>query len=87
MHSVSFHLTSLVMVEEINVPGCHGDVEVLNGTRGFISSPGYDGHSMYKPNLVCNWLIEAPPGHIIRIMFDVSIINSHYGYSSDKLHG
>ncbi|XP_060597832.1 ovochymase-1-like [Ruditapes philippinarum] len=59
-----------VTVEEIKVAGCNGEVEILNGSRGFISSPGYDGHSRYKPDLECNWLIKAPPGNIIRLMFE-----------------
>ncbi|XP_053392701.1 ovochymase-1-like isoform X2 [Mercenaria mercenaria] len=59
-----------VTVEVLKEDGCHGDVKILNDTRGFISSPGYDGHSRYQHNVRCNWFIQAPPGSIIRLMFD-----------------
>ena len=44
---------------------CGGD---LKATSGIILSPGWP--ELYKEALNCEWIIEAPPGYPIKIIFD-----------------
>uniref|UniRef100_A0A8C0HCF1 CUB domain-containing protein n=1 Tax=Chelonoidis abingdonii TaxID=106734 RepID=A0A8C0HCF1_CHEAB len=40
----------------------------LTGSNGVILPPGWPGY--YKDSLNCEWVIEARPGHSIKITFD-----------------
>lgn len=44
---------------------CGGD---LKAPSGIILSPGWP--ELYKEALNCEWIIEAPPGYPIKIIFD-----------------
>ncbi|XP_023687916.2 CUB and sushi domain-containing protein 2 isoform X1 [Paramormyrops kingsleyae] len=44
---------------------CGGELKALSG---IILSPGWP--ELYKEALNCEWIIEAPPGHPIKIIFD-----------------
>lgn len=61
MHnSVSLSLPSLSLLAP-----CGGD---LKAPSGIILSPGWP--ELYKEALNCEWIIEAPPGYPIKIIFD-----------------
>ena len=47
---------------------CGGD---LKAPSGIILSPGWP--ELYKEALNCEWIIEAPPGYPIKIIFDKSV--------------
>lgn len=47
------------------VAPCGGD---LKAPSGIILSPGWP--ELYKEALNCEWIIEAPPGYPIKIIFD-----------------
>uniref|UniRef100_G3NWU6 CUB and Sushi multiple domains 2 n=1 Tax=Gasterosteus aculeatus aculeatus TaxID=481459 RepID=G3NWU6_GASAC len=47
------------------LPPCGGD---LKAPSGIILSPGWP--ELYKEALNCEWIIEAPPGYPIKIIFD-----------------
>lgn len=68
MHnSVSLCLTSPVMTLlcfVLEAP-CGGH---LKAPSGIILSPGWP--ELYKEALNCEWIIEAPPGYPIKIIFD-----------------
>lgn len=55
LHFYSFHLLA----------PCGGD---LKAPSGIILSPGWP--ELYKEALNCEWIIEAPPGYPIKIIFD-----------------
>lgn len=44
---------------------CGGD---LKAPSGIILSPGWP--ELYKEALNCEWIIQAPPGYPIKIIFD-----------------
>lgn len=37
---------------------------------GLITSHKHFNHSLYPPDLFCQWKIEAPPGKYIRLLSD-----------------
>ncbi|XP_019508240.1 PREDICTED: CUB and sushi domain-containing protein 1 [Hipposideros armiger] len=48
----------------------------LTASSGVILPPGWPGY--YKDSLNCEWIIEAKPGHSIKITFDrLASLNSH----------
>lgn len=58
-NSVPFYLYSPPLAP------CGGD---LKAPSGIILSPGWP--ELYKEALNCEWIIEAPPGYPIKIIFD-----------------
>lgn len=59
-----FNLFLFVMFSFSLAP-CGGN---LKASSGIILSPGWP--ELYKEALNCEWIIEAPPGYPIKIMFD-----------------
>lgn len=49
----------------LSLAPCGGD---LKAPSGIILSPGWP--ELYKEALNCEWIIEAPPGYPIKIIFD-----------------
>lgn len=60
IYSFSFSISSLSPLAP-----CGGD---LKAPSGIILSPGWP--ELYKEALNCEWIIEAPPGYPIKIIFD-----------------
>lgn len=60
--SVSFDLIDIV---HLVLAPCGGH---LTASSGVILPPGWPGY--YKDSLNCEWIIEAKPGHSIKITFD-----------------
>lgn len=50
----------------------------LTANSGVLHSPGWP--SFYKDSLNCQWVIEAQPGHAVKIHFDRSVICSSSKY-------
>ncbi len=67
MHnSISYLLLFLNSISSLSVLApCGGD---LKAPSGIILSPGWP--ELYKEALNCEWIIEAPPGYPIKIIFD-----------------
>ncbi|KAL4240813.1 Transmembrane protease serine 2 [Mactra antiquata] len=74
-----------VTVVEPEIEGCNGHIKYLANMNGYITSPGYDGHSWYKDDMECNWLIDSPPRHIIRLVFQDFLTEKIDGCTYDYL--
>ncbi|KAL4624103.1 CUB and sushi domain-containing protein 1-like [Arapaima gigas] len=67
--SISCILRDGTVVWDNPVPHCEAPCGgALKAPKGVILSPGWPEH--YKEALNCEWVIEAPPGHPIKIKFD-----------------
>lgn len=53
-------------------PGCGG---VLRNSFGTISSP--NSPDRYPGNSDCTWVIEAPPGYVIQLAWQMFVLESH----------
>lgn len=58
-------IQSLSVLSLSTLAPCGGD---LKAPSGIILSPGWP--ELYKEALNCEWIIEAPPGYPIKIIFD-----------------
>lgn len=67
MHnSVPYLLFPSISISSLSLLApCGGD---LKAPSGIILSPGWP--ELYKEALNCEWIIEAPPGYPIKIIFD-----------------
>lgn len=70
MDIVVHQLGKTCIIQSLSLPipvlaPCGGD---LKAPSGIILSPGWP--ELYKEALNCEWIIEAPPGYPIKIIFD-----------------
>ncbi|KAF2368216.1 EGF-like domain, partial [Trinorchestia longiramus] len=54
---------------------------ILKGTSGSVSSPNNPG--TYPGNSDCTWVIEAPPGHVVQITWQMFALESHANCAYD----
>ena len=55
----------------------------LSNKTGEFKSPEYPNH--YPSHSQCSWLIQVPPGHIIKLQFLHFVLEDSYGCGSDVL--
>ncbi|KAK4824365.1 hypothetical protein QYF61_014025 [Mycteria americana] len=70
----NFHCESDQTLEQIAQRDCAPCGGHLTASSGVILPPGWPGY--YKDSLNCEWVIEARPGHSIKITFDRVIVNA-----------
>ncbi|CAH1799262.1 unnamed protein product [Owenia fusiformis] len=57
----------------------------LTDTKGSIKSPGYDGNSIYPPNIMCQWVIKANEGMEIDLTADRFALEESRGCHHDHV--
>lgn len=67
---VSFEEKTMGQEILAKTPGCQGKPQKITSTKQAFTSPGYDVLDTYPIDANCQWIIEAPENHIVRLKFE-----------------
>ncbi|GMS80057.1 hypothetical protein PENTCL1PPCAC_2232, partial [Pristionchus entomophagus] len=70
---------------DVEFDACGGIINNEDGETGIISSPGFVSGKDYEPNQECQWVIEAPEGHVIKLRVKFMEIEYTYICHKDQL--